>query len=118
MKSEYKHLIIIIVGFILVGGFLLSKGNKHIDIVGDIVEISDSGQEDIGILVIGEGNKSRYDKAYVTITPRTLIYRGDSSTRIASDELKVGDSVEIILTGEVRESYPVQATGDAVRIKE
>lgn len=118
MKAGYKHFIIIILGFILIGGFLLSRDDKTIGMIGEIVEISDSGQEEKKILVMGKDTNNSYDKAYVTINQRTLIYRGNSDTRISSDELNIGDSVEIIFKGGILESYPVQGVGDAVRIKE
>ena len=114
MKAEYKHFIIIILGVILIGGFLLSRNDKTIDIEGEIVEISNSNQDELRILVIGKVNS---DKAYVAINPQTLIYRGDSSTRIASNELKLGDNVQVIFKDKVMECYTVQAIGDAVRIR-
>jgi beta-N-acetylhexosaminidase len=59
-----------------------------------------------------EGDKeadTEYDKASVTIDKKTVI-QDSAKNRLAADDIKEGFKVEIIFTGPVRESYPVQAT--------
>jgi hypothetical protein len=54
-------------------------------------------------------------QAVLRITPRTAVFRGDSS-RARLDALATGQWVRVWVDGPVRESYPVQATATAVAI--
>jgi hypothetical protein len=73
------------------------------------------------VLVEGtEGSTSVYDKASVNITASTTLLRktGDSYEGVAYSDLKVGMVVDVWFTGPVAESYPVQATADALVVVE
>ena len=59
------------------------------------------------------------DKASVTLTTKTVLVKGDLKKNIELsdlDLLTVGTQVEIIFTGPVAESYPVQGQAKVVRI--
>lgn len=71
------------------------------------------------ILVEGEVEPdTSYDRAWVTVTPDTQIYRGPRGERVNFTAIKRGALVEVVFTGPVMESYPVQATASEVRILE
>jgi hypothetical protein len=55
---------------------------------------------------------TRYDKATVTITDTTRIFRRDGTVErtVPFDSVARGAEIEARFTGPVRESYPVQAT--------
>jgi len=62
-----------------------------------------------------------YDKAYISITPSTLIFKIDNLLSSNSQfipipfrELQTGMIVEVTFTGPVLESYPVQATAKKI----
>lgn len=98
--------------------------NKYIDeeigIRGEITEISlnDSG-EITNILVEGKIDEdTQYDKASVTIDEDTNVYKEEFKNLIKSDELKEGLKVEVVFSGPVKESYPVQGEVEYIRIIE
>ncbi|WP_416150679.1 DUF3221 domain-containing protein [Salipaludibacillus sp. HK11] len=85
-------------------------------VAGDIVEITPSDNEDTvgSIQVKGpDENGAIHTEAVVTITPDTKIYLNDL-TDFAS--LEVGMYVNVFFEGDVRESFPVQATAKQVNI--
>ena len=59
-----------------------------------------------------------FDKASVTVTDKTKIYREDAQGRHLVDfsYLRVGQIVAATFTGAVAESYPVQATASEIVI--
>ncbi len=59
------------------------------------------------ILVEGKYANNPADKASVTITQQTKLLAKDDTT-IQFEDLKVGSNVEVLFTGPVLESYPVQ----------
>jgi hypothetical protein len=61
---------------------------------------------------------SAYDKASVTITGDTRIWRpqGEGAETLTVDDLREGDVVIVTFTGPVAESYPVQATAESIEI--
>ena len=71
--------------------------------------------------LIGEGKKEEdtiYDKASVRIDSNTTIQKKDSNDKIEISDIEIGDIVEIIFTGAVAESYPVQGKAKIVRLIE
>jgi uncharacterized OB-fold protein len=59
-----------------------------------------------------------YDKAFIGVTETTRIYlQTDSGYDVADpNQLTVGMKVEVLFTGIIMESYPVQAEADEILI--
>ncbi len=55
------------------------------------------------------------DKAMVNITNSTILSQDEMSRVLNISEFKTGDKVEIIFTGPILESYPVQGTAANMR---
>jgi hypothetical protein len=73
------------------------------------------------MLVVADGDApSQYDRAQVTITSATVIWRPVGEGRVTLDvgALHAGDRVAVTFTGPVAESYPVQATASDVELLE
>lgn len=73
------------------------------------------------VLVEGTtGSTSAYDKASVNITASTTLLRktAEGYEGLTYSDLKVGMVVDVWFTGPVAESYPVQATADALVVVE
>lgn len=71
------------------------------------------------VLIEGELEEdTRFDRASVTVTDATRIYRreGDGFTAAAFADLEAGQLVQAVFTGPVAESYPVQATAEEIVI--
>ncbi|SCG82781.1 hypothetical protein DW1_1208 [Proteiniborus sp. DW1] len=93
---------------------------EKIDIRGEItsVVISDDNKV-VSILVEGELEEdTSYDKASISIDESTSIYLLTVKDKVSAEELKEGIKVDVIFTGPIRESYPVQATAKIIRIIE
>lgn len=86
-------------------------------VAGTIEEIeSGENQKSIRIHVVGdENNGATYDNAWVTVTEDTVVY-ADEETNY--EVLETGDYVNVFFTGDVAESYPVQATAKQINIIE
>jgi len=86
-----------------------------------VYDVTDPSQEAVGCLMVEapKGDDVPYDRASVAITTRTLVFAeaGGRRTRVhpALPELN-GKTVEVVFTGAVAESYPVQATAAYVTI--
>ncbi len=100
---------------------------READIRGIIADISPATPEGIQGGVVGavliEGaieEDTTFDRAYVTVTDKTDIYRQDGERlRPASfADLAIGLRVQARFTGPVAESYPVQATASEIVILE
>lgn len=101
------------------------NSDTQIDIRGTILNINPA---QINSAILGtiyvEGplyEDTFYDKAYISITPSTLIFKIDNllSSRnqfipIPFSELQTGMMVEVTFTGNVLYSYPVQATAKKI----
>jgi hypothetical protein len=72
------------------------------------------------MLVVADGpaGASQYDKAQVTITEETTIWRpvGEGRETLDLGALHEGVRVAVRFTGAVAESYPVQATAGDVEL--
>ena len=84
------------------------------------IDASDGGAGRLGVVRI-EGEKdpnNTFDKAVVTVTKDTLIYRkdGDALVPQSFEALAVGQTVVARLVGPVLESYPVQGTAGEIVI--
>lgn len=81
-----------------------------------------SGGNDLAFARI-EGKReedTQYDKADVTITKSTTIFRrrAGQQERLSFDSLHTGMTVEATFTGPVMESYPVRATASTITVIE
>jgi len=100
---------------------------READIRGTITDLSSPGSEGIregvvgAVLIEGEVEEdTTFDKAFVTITEETGIYRqeGGRLREASFADLAIGQRVQARFTGPVAESYPVQATADEIVILE
>jgi len=84
-------------------------------VAGTIEEITSlENQEGIQIHVVGdENNGATYDNAWVTVTKDTTVFADDEKDY---EVLKTGDYVHVFFTGDVLETYPVQATAKQVNV--
>ncbi|RKL67399.1 hypothetical protein CR203_08530 [Salipaludibacillus neizhouensis] len=85
-------------------------------VAGRIVEITVSEDESIlgSILVEGsEENGATYTEALVTITSDTKIYKNELSS---FEDLTMDMYVNVFFQGDVKESFPVQATAKQINI--
>jgi hypothetical protein len=88
-----------------------------IDIRGTITTTYDAADDAKGLLgaLLIEGpvqEDTRYDRARATVTTDTRISEqvGDSRSAVTYQALTTGQKVQVLFTGPVMESYPVQAT--------
>lgn len=93
--------------------------DEKVDIRGEITSTSENGGTITAILVEGAVEEDTgYDKAHITITGETDIYKGAANSKASSDDLREGVTVEVRFAGAVAESYPVQAAAEFIRIVE
>lgn len=79
--------------------------------------ISELNKEEKKFLVTSEEqDNTNYDKAYVTVSKNTKIYRGEEE--VTFEELQDGLTVEVYYEGAVDDSYPVQMGADKINILE
>ena len=112
---------------ILIGLFTMVFGCSHVqtaesgvpDIRGNISRIrwADLNKGEKGIIgfVLVEGDleeDTKFDKALITVTDKTAIYKQIGSDRhpVAFEKLDSGQKVEARFTGPVMHSYPARAT--------
>ena len=105
---------ILILSSLFATGCSLSGIGTKADIRGNIVNIAKNTEDKniIGSILI-EGNLERdtkYDKASVTIARQTHIFEYSNKKFIKADftSFKIGQRVQVLFTGQVLESYPVQ----------
>lgn len=115
-KKVYLLLLIFII-FMVSGWTLTKENNNKVAIRGLVTEKSQ--EDEIGyILVEGKIEEdTEFDKASVSINTKTKIINEKSDEKLNLSDLKVGDVVEVIIDGPVRESYPVQIDAKIIRIK-
>jgi hypothetical protein len=115
---------LLVVAFLFITGCSLSNIGTKADIRGNITNITKNIEDKniVGSILI-EGNLERdtkYDKASVTITRQTHIFEYKNKKFIKADfaSFKIGQKVQTLFTGQVLESYPVQAKAIEVVILE
>lgn len=115
-KKVYIILLVLLVCLIL-GWSLIKENNIKVAIRGLVTEKNQKNE--IGhILVEGDIEEDiEFDKANVSINKKTKIINENSDEKLKLSDIKVGDKVEVIITGEVRESYPVQVDAKIIRVK-
>lgn len=89
-----------------------------IGIRGKVTSVSENG-ETMSMLVEGSVTKdTTFDKASVSVTKDTAIIIRENNVDKPGDKsaIKEGATVEVVFTGEVAESYPVQGTAKKVII--
>jgi beta-N-acetylhexosaminidase len=115
-----KKLILLMCIFLLftASGCNYVSSKEKVDIKGEITKLtSNESSKMVNILVEGKIEvDTSHDKASVYVGEKTKIYRVDTNKKLTISDLKEGSQVEIIFTGPVRESYPVQADAEIIRI--
>jgi hypothetical protein len=89
-----------------------------IDIRGKVTNVT-YGQDTVVILVEGSVEKdTSLDKASVTVDSETVVVirKNGVDTRADKNDIKLGDTVEVVFKGAVAESYPVQGGAKKVII--
>lgn len=100
----------------LLTGCASAVPNEAPAIRGTISSVSEGPDGVSGILVEGPvANGTTLDKAALSITGSTKVLSANDES-VDADTLATGVRVEVWITGPVRESYPVQADADVVRI--
>ena len=78
------------------------------------------GKAEQGTLrIVGTKEKdTQYDQAVVTVPSTAKIYtwKGGKKVDAKYDDIKKGDLVQVTFTGDIRESFPIQATASEVLI--
>jgi beta-N-acetylhexosaminidase len=117
MRKKLALLMCVFLLFTAAGCNKVSSKEK-VDIRGEITKLSLNGSSKVvNILVEGKIDEdTSYDKASVYVGEKTKIYQADTNKKLTISDLKEGSQVEIIFTGPVRESYPVQADAEIIRI--
>jgi len=115
MKDWCKILVIItVLSCFFIG--CSKNDNDKASIRGYVTEmiISETGAN---ILVEGKTEEdTEFDKASVSINSDTVIKKDGIKGKLSISDIKKGDKVEVVFTGAVAESYPVQGTAKAIRI--
>ena len=109
-------ILVVIVGFSSVFIGCGTKDNDKASIRGYVTEmiISETGAN---ILVEGKTEEdTEFDKASVSINSDTVISKDGIKGKLSVSDIRKGDKVEVVFTGAVAESYPVQGTSKAIRI--
>jgi beta-N-acetylhexosaminidase len=115
---KIKIITIAVIAVLSIGFIGCGKNEKNdkVGIRGDVKEIviSDTGAN---ILVEGKIEEdTAFDKASVSINSDTVIEKDNIKGKLDSSDIKKGDKVEVIFTGAVAESYPVQGVAKSIRI--
>ena len=98
-----------------------AEAGARADVVGRVTQLRQTGGGERVVVMFVEGPQggdANYDKASVTVTKRTRIFRqrGRARRRVGVGALEAGREVEVRFTGPVLKSYPVQATAEEVVI--
>jgi hypothetical protein len=93
------------------------NSDEKISIRGEIKQVVlDSNYKIESIYVEGEKESdTNYDKANIKITENTVFLQHESMGHSSEDMMGKGTIVEVIFTGEVKESDPVQATAESIK---
>ncbi|AKL96515.1 copper amine oxidase [Clostridium aceticum] len=98
---------------------VINRRVKESDVAGEILEIEEAGKR----ILVESKDTIVNGLIWVTINEKTNFFENISEDiaigyRNVSREFEVGNHVEIIIAGGVKESYPMQATADAVAVNE
>jgi hypothetical protein len=94
---------------------------ERIEAAGEITKLSSGdGAKEKKIAIedasAKNGANKGYDKANVIIGNKTKIYKGYTDQELTAEDLRVGDRVEVVLTGDPRLMiYPVTARAETIR---
>lgn len=124
MMKRIRVLVTTIIIIALITGCAQQKYiPEKVDIRGKITQnIVNNNKEILGIILV-EGkleDDTQVDKASVSVTAKTKIFvlkNGETLEKADYSFLQEGQEVEVIFTGPVRESYPVQADAGKIIIK-
>lgn len=96
------------------GAELLETLQNAVGIRGEVTDVAMSSGE-LTMMVEATGSDyGMYDKASVRVGADTVVVTQDGKTA-AMEQIGKGDAVEVVFSGPVAESYPVQ--GKALRVK-
>ena len=98
---------------------LLAAHSKQPDIRGKITAVIVTGGKTNAIHIEGVLEEdTKYDKASARITEKTRVFKlvGESYTVSSLDQLIVGQTVEVLFTGIIREKYPISAEAEEILI--
>ena len=112
--------VVILIAVVALSACAPALPSREPDIRGTITSLTRSGA-DGSLLIEGEPGGTGDAKASVRITPKTKLFRevaGASPEPITLDDIDEGMQADAWFTGPVAESYPVQATGEAVLVSE
>jgi Protein of unknown function (DUF3221) len=118
VKFKKIYIGIIILGICMLSVWIIANHKNDKVAIRGVVTVINEENEKGSILV--EGNieeDTEFDKASIYITQRTKIIKEEANERLKLSDIKVGDKVEVIITGPIRESYPVQVDAKIIRIK-
>ncbi|MCX7708771.1 MAG: YobA family protein [Clostridia bacterium] len=118
---KFKKSIVLLIGTLLLlsaAGCGKDESKEQIGIRGQITAlVKNSGNKLSGILVEGkQESDTAYDKATVSISRNTKIFKGTDKQKLSVEDLKEKMTVEVVFEGPVAESYPVQAKAKIVRV--
>ncbi len=92
---------------------------KNPQIRGSVVDITQKDGKIVGIFVVGKIEAgTTFDKALIGITDKTVIYAKENSKYniVTPGALKANQTVAVLFTGPIGDSYPVQAYADEIMI--
>jgi hypothetical protein len=117
MEYMKKLCLVFIAAALLLLAAACGERSDVIGIRGEVTNIT-TGKNTV-ILVEGKvADDTIYDKASVTVNPdtRILSMKDGKETEASLEDIKLFDTVEVVFTGPVAESYPVQGSAKLVRI--
>jgi hypothetical protein len=123
MPSRAARSALFLIALMTLGGLCACSPtlpSREPDIRGTITSIVRSGNQGT-MRIEAEPGATGDAKAAVTITAATTLLRavdGASPEPITLDDIAEGMSADAWFTGPVAESYPVQATGEAILVSE
>ncbi len=113
-----KKLGILILVMLLAWSWTGCSKEEPIAIRGEITSLG-QGQDGQLLSIMVEGTieeDTSLDKASIFIADKTKIIDKETGKKLQKEDLKEGQKVEVIVTGPVRESYPVQADAKEIRV--
>ena len=118
--KKFVLIVLSVVMLFTVVGCSRNDTEDKVGIRGEITEIVlDDKGEAAAIMVEGKVEPDTvYDKARVGIREDTEIYEKVAMKKLGVESIKEGLKVEVIFSGPVAESYPVQGTAKVIRIIE
>ena len=101
-----------------IDGTWLVDSIKNLDLKGKITKVNTSGENLIdSIFVEGSKTEAAYEQGTALLVEGTKIFKGNTSTELNADALKVGTEVEVFFKdGPMIMIYPPQAAAAEIRV--